>query len=89
LATVPPPEPGSLEDEILTLMKGRKKINAIKLYRQRAQVDLKAAKDFCEALAAKHGIAPIGNSGCGGVVLLMIVASAAVASAVWSIGAIF
>ena len=52
------PEPGSLEAEILGLMQGQQKIKAIKLYRQRTGVGLKEAKDFVEALAAKHGVAP-------------------------------
>ena len=56
-------EPGSLEADILELMQGHKKIEAIKLYRERTGVGLKEAKDFVEALAAKHGIPP-GAGGC-------------------------
>jgi hypothetical protein len=74
----PTPEPGSLEEEILGLMRGEKKIEAIKLYRARKGVDLKGAKDAVEALAAKHGIAPT-SGGCAGMVLLMVAASAAAA----------
>lgn len=76
---VPTPEPGSLEADILSLIKGQKKIEAIKLYRERTRVGLKEAKDFVEALAAKHGINP--NSGCGGVVLLMLTLGATAAAA--------
>ena len=85
-APEPAPEPGSLEADILGLMQGRKKIEAVRLYRERAHVGLKEAKDFVEALAAKHGIDP-GSSGCGGVVLLMIVAGAATASVIWTCAA--
>jgi len=80
----PTPEPGSLEADILALVKGQQKIDAIKLYRQKAGVGLKEAKDFVEALAAKHGIDPHQNVGCGSAVLLMIAAGAAIAGAVWT-----
>ena len=42
-------------------MQGQKKIQAIKLYRERTGIGLKEAKDFVEALAAKHGVAPGGG----------------------------
>jgi ribosomal protein L7/L12 len=66
-----PPETDSLEAEILALMQDCQKIEAIKLYRQRAGVDLKQAKDFVEALAARHGIQP-SKGGCASVFLLML-----------------
>jgi len=81
-ATVP--EPGSLEAEILGLMQGQQKIEAIKLYRQRTGVGLKEAKDFVEALAAEQGIAPSAG-GCAGMVLLMLISGAAVAGAAWTL----
>ncbi len=84
----PAPEPGSLEADILALVQGQQKIQAIKLYREKAGVGLKEAKDFVEALAAKYGIAPGQNVGCGSVVLLMITAGAAIASAVWTCAAL-
>ena len=64
----PTPEPDSLETQLLALMKGGKKIVAIKLYRQQTGCDLKNAKDAVEALAAKHGIVSKGT-GCAGVIL--------------------
>ena len=73
----PTPEPDSLETQLLALMKGGKKIVAIKLYRQQTGCDLKAAKDAVEALAANHGIVSKGG-GCAGVILLMLVATAGI-----------
>ncbi len=88
-AELPPaPEPGSLEADILALVKEQHKIQAIKLYREKAGVGLKEAKDFVEAFAAKHGIDPGQNVGCGSVVLLMITAGTAIASAVWTCAAL-
>jgi hypothetical protein len=56
-------------------MQGRKKIEAIKLYRQQTGAGLKEAKDAVEALAAKHGIIAAKGAGCAGMVLLMVVVS--------------
>jgi hypothetical protein len=82
-APVAVPEPGSLEADVLGLMQGQQKIKAIKLYRERTGVGLKEAKDFVEALAAKHGVAPSAG-GCAGMVLLMLITGAAVAGALWT-----
>ncbi len=76
------PDPSSLEGQVLALMQGEKKINAIKLYRQQTGVGLKEAKDAVEALAAKHGISPKG-AGCAGMVLLMVMISAIIGVGVW------
>jgi ribosomal protein L7/L12 len=67
-------DPNSLEGQVLALMRGQKKIWAIKVYREKTGVGLKQAKDAVEALAAKHGINPKG-AGCAGMVLLMVVLS--------------
>ena len=55
-------DPTSLEGQVLALMRGQKKILAIKLYREQTGVGLKQAKDAVEALAAKHGISPKGRA---------------------------
>ena len=60
------------DDDVLELVRGGKKIQAVKVYRERYHVGLKEAKDAVEALAAQHGIAAQG-SGCAGVVLLGLV----------------
>jgi hypothetical protein len=78
------PLPGTLEADILELMRTHQKIEAIKLYRQHRKADLKEAKDFVEALAAKEGIAP-SSGGCAGAILLMIVAGAAATGAAWTL----
>jgi len=62
----------TLEIEGMTIaeaLKLKKKIQAIKIYRERYHVGLKEAKDAVEALAAEHGIAAQG-AGCAGVFLL-------------------
>ena len=82
----PAPDSDSLEGQVLGMMQGQKKIEAIKLYRQRTGCDLKTAKDAVEALAAKHGISPTG-AGCAGMVLLMIVVSAIIGVCVWVLAA--
>ena len=66
-------DPNSLEGQVLALMRDQKKIWAIKVYRERTGVGLKQAKDAVEAFAAKHGIST--QTGCAGMVLLMIVVS--------------
>jgi hypothetical protein len=78
------PLPGSLEEDILELMRTHKKIEAIKLYRAHTKADLKEAKDFVEALAAKQGIAP-SSGGCAGIVLLMILTGTAIVGAAWTL----
>jgi hypothetical protein len=83
----PAPEPGSLDAEILGLMQGGKKIQAIKLYRERKGVGLKEAKDFVESLAAKHGVSSPSGGGCAGVVLVMVAAGAVLAGAAWAFAA--
>ena len=54
-------EPDSLERQVLALMQGQKKIQAIKLYRQQTGVGLKEAKDAVESLAATNRISPKGE----------------------------
>jgi ribosomal protein L7/L12 len=59
------------EATILELLKGEKKIEAIKLYRKKTGLGLKEAKDAVEVLAAKHGIESKGV-GCAGMILLLL-----------------
>ena len=78
---IPPPdvEPGSFEDEILGLLRGEKKIEAIKRYRIKYSVGLKEAKDAVEALAKTHNIEASGV-GCAGVLLFVAAAVTVVAN---------
>ena len=77
----PLPERKSLdsafENEIVGLLEGGKKIEAIKLYRERTGVGLKEAKDAVEAVATQRGILAPSKSGCLGVVLLLTTVSVA------------
>jgi ribosomal protein L7/L12 len=59
----------ALEEQLLELLRGGKKIEAIKLYREKTGAGLKEAKDDIEALAKEHDISPSG-AGCAGVLLI-------------------
>jgi hypothetical protein len=52
-------------------MKGEKKIEAIKLLREKTGLGLKEAKDAVEALGARYGIESKGV-GCASVILALI-----------------
>lgn len=71
----PPAEAGpmdsALQSEILSLLEQARKIEAIKLYRERTGAGLKEAKVAVEALAADRHVAP-SRSGCLGLVLLAV-----------------
>lgn len=60
-----------LEAEIVGLLQGLKKMDAVKLYRERTGLGLKEAKDAVEAIAAARGLPGAAGSGCLGVVLLL------------------
>ncbi len=80
--TEPYPEAGSLEAQVLALMEGGKKIDAVKLYREQTGCDLKNAKDAVETLAAKHGVVSKG-SGCAGAILAALLACGALGAGLW------
>lgn len=76
----PAPDLTTLDQQVLELMRQGQKIEAIKVYRAEANVGLKEAKDFVEALATRHGIPQA--SGCGkAAVLMLIILIGAVAAA--------
>ena len=62
-----------LERELVGLLKGGHKIEAIKVYRERRDVGLKEAKDAVEALAARQGIVASQPAGCLSVLLLAVI----------------
>ena len=67
---------GDLESELLRLLGGGKKLEAIKLYKDRMGVALIEAKQAVESLAAKHGLVTQ-RAGCLGMVLAVVVAAVA------------
>ena len=77
----PPSEPG-FETELLDLLSQGRKIDAIKLHRERTRLGLKESKEAVEALAARHGLAAKG-SGCLGMLLFATTAAASVVAMVW------
>lgn len=68
---LPSSETGSkaLEEELLPLIRESRKLQAIKVYRDRTGAGLKEAKDAVEALAAREGI-PEPRSGCFALLIL-------------------
>jgi ribosomal protein L7/L12 len=74
------PSPGKtpandFERTLLLLLEAGRKIEAIKVYRERTGVGLKEAKDAVEALASRHGIR---GTGCMVVVAFVLAALVAV-----------
>ena len=65
---------GEMETELLRLLHGGQKIQAVKLYKQRTGVQLIEAKQAVEALAARHGLVSRGG-GCAGVLVAMLMAA--------------
>jgi ribosomal protein L7/L12 len=59
----------TVDDEIDSLLRGRQKIQAVKLYRERYGGDLKAAKDAIDARSAQLGVG--GGFGCAVLPLAM------------------
>jgi hypothetical protein len=74
----------TVEDHIVSLLEAGRKIAAIKLYRRQTGASLKDAKDFVEALAAKHDITPQA-AGCAGMVLLMAVVLTIIGVGLWAL----
>jgi ribosomal protein L7/L12 len=66
--------PGNLEEQVLGLLRGRKKIEAVKLYREKTGAGLKQAVDAVEALAKEHNIIS-SRAGCAGVLLILVAAA--------------
>jgi ribosomal protein L7/L12 len=69
----------SVDNEVVVLLRAGRKIEAVKVYRQRHRVGLKEARKAVEALGAQHGVAARGF-GCAGVILLIV---AGVSAAAW------
>jgi peptide-methionine (S)-S-oxide reductase len=70
---------GSLDEELLGLLREGGKIEAIKRYRAATGAGLKESKDAVEALEARHGLVRSTRAGCMGVMLVL----AAVAAVFW------
>ncbi len=61
-----------LDQEVVSLLEQGKKIQAVKLYRERTGVGLKEAKDAVDAVAAERHILTPSGSGCLGIVLFFL-----------------
>lgn len=75
-------DPG-LDRELTELLRGGRKIEAIKRYREATGAGLKDAKDAVERLAARQGIEARRGSGCLGVLAFATLTGAAVG---WRVG---
>ncbi len=65
--------PGSLEEQVLGLLRARKTIEAVKLYREKTGAGLKEAAVAVETLAKQHNVTAFGP-GCAGVLLIVAAA---------------
>jgi hypothetical protein len=65
--------PGSLEEQVLGLLQGRKKIEAVQLYREKTGAGLREAVVAVETLAKQHNLTP-SRPGCAGVSLIVAAA---------------
>jgi ribosomal protein L7/L12 len=79
-AGTPPPQPppawtDDLEAAVIPLLAAGRKIEAVKVYRERTGAGLREAKEAVEALAAQRGLAAQG-AGCAGATLVVLVAGA-------------
>jgi ribosomal protein L7/L12 len=78
-----PAEPDSnLETELLRLLSQGRKLEAVKIYRDRWGVSLREAKEAAESLAARNGIQTQGG-GCLGVVVILVIIFVVVGVTVW------
>ena len=64
------PRVADWELDVLRLLQAGKKIQAVKLYRERMGGGLKEAKEAVEAVARRHGIA--GRGGCLGILATVV-----------------
>ena len=65
----------AVEEQVLSLLRQGRKIEAIKVYRTATNCGLKDAKDAVEALAAQHGIVARG-AGCASAIACFLIAAA-------------
>ncbi len=70
---------GSAEEDVLGALRAGRKIEAIKIYREKTGVGLAEAKKAVEAMGTEHGITPQ-SSGCAGVVLAALVLGGSLAA---------
>jgi len=72
----------AFEQELLALLRQGRKIEAIKVYRDKTRIGLADAKTAVERLAIAHGL-PVRTSGCAGVVLCLALLALFVAWIAW------
>ena len=63
--------PSALEAELISTVKAGRRIEAIKLYRERTGAGLKEARDAVDKLAGREGVSPP-PGGCFGVLALLL-----------------
>jgi ribosomal protein L7/L12 len=65
------PDDDSWQSQVAALLEDGRKLQAIKLYRERTGAGIKEAREAVDALGADRGIVAPARSGCLGVVLLL------------------
>jgi ribosomal protein L7/L12 len=73
---------GNLEAELLRLLGGGRKLEAVKLYKERMGVALIEAKQAVESLAARHGLVSQ-QAGCLGMVLAVVLVAVTLVMAMY------
>ena len=71
----PPSADSSLEWDVVSLLEQGRKIDAVKVYRERTGVGLKQAKDAVETIASERGLGGASGGGCFGVLLISLTAA--------------
>lgn len=70
-----PSEDSSVELDVVSLLEQGRKIEAVKVYRERTGVGLKQAKEAVETIASERGLVSASGGGCFGVLLFSITAA--------------
>jgi LSD1 subclass zinc finger protein len=68
------PATSPLDEELLGHLRAGRKIEAIRTHRMATEADLLASKNYVEALAARHGIAPASGAPSGAAGLIAVAA---------------
>lgn len=73
----PKSEDSSVEWDVVSLLEQGRKIEAVKVYRERTGVGLKQAKEAVETIASERGLVSASGGGCFGVLLISVMAGLA------------
>jgi len=66
-----------ISEEVVSLLCRGDKVGAVRLYRQRTGVNLKAAKEAVDKIAEKNGMISLAGGGCFGMILVAVTVTSA------------